>query len=627
MNPDADEHVVEQPELPTPTLNAIPLRLADAGFTNLADALDYAAKGVTGANFYAGGKLVTVLSYSALRTQALELADRLATLRLQRGARVAILAEIEPDFLRFFFACQYVGLVPVALPSAINLGGHAAYVRKIRDMLQACGASVAVASDALQDFLGEAAEGLGLTRCGTPESFKQLPMADVALQANGAQELAYLQFTSGSTGKPKAAMITQRALLANLRSSLGSGGLDMRHDDRVVSWLPFYHDMGLVGCLLTPVASQRSIDYLDTREFAMRPRRWLDLMSRNQATIAYSPPFGYELCVKRVRPADIDTYDLSSWRVAGIGAEPIRPEVQTSFASLLERAGFNARAFVPSYGMAENTLAISFSPLSKGVAVDWVDPVELAENLRVKAVPAGTGRAFVRCGAPLPGHGFDICDATGHSLPELHVGRIRVRGPSLMSGYFERPEQTSEVLSEDGWLDTGDLGYLVDGQIVVTGRCKDMIIINGRNIWPQDIERIVEQQPGLRAQDASAFGTPGLDGAEIAVVVVQCNFDDRQAREALVHDVRRDIYEVLGITCVVELVPRHTLPRTSSGKLSRSATRSEYLQRQSQSTVDEAADARARVSQDADDQRAPRARLAGSAMAAKKYVRTSTAAQ
>ncbi len=574
--------------LPTPTINTVTLRRAD--FATLAEALDYAARGVTGANFYAAGKLATALPYRTLRAQALDLAQRLARLGLQRGTRLAIVAETTPDFLRFFFACQYAGLVPVALPSAVNLGGHDAYVRKLRGMLQACDAAVAVASPSFVGFLGEAVSGLGLSMWGEPAAFYQLPQQEVELQPIGPQEVAYLQFTSGSTGAPKAAMITQQALLANSYGSL-THGVDLRDDDRFVSWLPFYHDMGLVGCLLTVMAGQRSIDYLDTREFAMRPRRWLELMSSSKATIAYSPPFGYEMCSRRIRPSDVASYDLSNWRVAGLGAEPILPEVPARFAGLLAPAGFDALAFVPSYGMAEASLAVSFSPLRKGIVVDWVDPAELSDQLRATAVAAGTGSGFVRCGGPLPGHDLEVCDDAGKPLPDLHVGRIRVRGPSVMSGYFEQPALTSQVLSRDGWLDTGDVGYVVDGEVVVTGRHNDMIIVNGRNIWPQDIERIVERQPELRLQDASAFGIPGPGGAEVAAVVVQCNPLGPEAREDLVQRIRREVLQELGIVCLIELVPRHTLPRTSSGKLSRSATRSGYLERRAQEQQEPAPEA------------------------------------
>ncbi|MFZ2392936.1 fatty acyl-AMP ligase [Rhodoferax sp.] len=570
--------------LPTQTKNTLPLRRAD--FVTLADALDYASQGETGANFYtAKGKLGVVLPYRTLREQALALARRLTGFGLERGARVAVVAETNPDFLRFFFACQYAGLVPVALPSLVNLGGHAAYVGRLRSLLRGCGASVAMASSQFMGFLREAAEGIGLAFQGTPAEFDELPEQNVALRRSGPAETAYLQYTSGSTSFPRGVTITQEALLSNL-TGVVNHGLDVQPDDRCVSWLPFYHDMGLVGFMLAPMVSQRSIDYLDTRDFAMRPRRWLELMSSTRATISFSPPFGYELCARRIRPEDVAQYDLSAWRIAGIGAEPISAEITDRFAKLLAPAGFDPRAFVPSYGMAESSLAISFSPLRQGVVVDWIDADHLGEHLRVNPARTETGRVkgFVRCGAPLPGHEVAICDDHGNTLPALHVGRIKVRGPSLMSGYFGQPEQTRQALSPEGWLDTGDIGYLVDGSIVVTGRHKDMIIINGRNIWPQDIEHIVGRQPELRAMDASAFYISGPDDEEVAVVVVQSNISDSAAIRLLAQQLHREIHAELGITCLIEFVPRHTLPHTSSGKLSRAATREDYLRRCEQKT-------------------------------------------
>ena len=563
----------------TPTVNPLPLRRAD--FSSLANALDYAAQGETGANFYAGsGKLATVLPYRTLREQAQQLARRLLSLRLERGARVAVIAETNPEFLRFFFACQYAGLVPVALPASANLGGHAAYVARLRGLLVGCGASVATASTQFLRFLREAAEGMDLAFTGTPANFDQLPEQEVEFQPSGPTETAYLQYTSGSTSFPRGVVITQHAVLSNL-AGVVNHGLDIKPDDRCVSWLPFYHDMGLVGCMLAPMATQRSIDYLDTRDFAMRPRRWLELMTNTKATISFSPPFGYELCARRIRPEDVAGYDLAAWRVAGIGAEPIRAELPDRFAKLLAPAGFDPRAFVPCYGMAESSLAISFAPLESGVVVDWIDADHLAEHLRVLPAGPDTGRVncFVRCGGPLPGHEVAVRDDQGRPLPDLHVGRIKVRGPSVMSGYFAQPEQTRQALSADGWLDTGDIGYLVEGSIVVTGRRKDMIIINGRNIWPQDIEHFAERQPELRPMDASAFFVLGSEAEEVAVVVVQSNINDVAEGRKLTQRLHREIHEELGISCLIELVPRHTLPRTSSGKLSRAMAREDYLQR------------------------------------------------
>ena len=565
----------------TPTVNAMPLRRGD--FATLAEALDYAAQGTTGANFYAAsGKLATVLPYRVLREQSLELARRLLALGLERGARVAMVAETNPDVLRLFFACQYAGLVPVALPAAVNLGGHDAYVRRLRGLLQGCGAAVAMASNQFLRFLREAADAVGPRFVGTPAAFDDLPEQDVALRPSGPGETAYVQYTSGSTSFPRGVVITQHAVLSNLAGVVNT--IDVRADDRCVSWLPLYHDMGLVGCMLAPMATQRSVDYLDTRDFAMRPRRWLELMTRMRATISFSPPFGYELCVRRIRAEDAARYDLSAWRVAGIGAEPIRPEVPDRFSKLLAPAGFDPRAFLPCYGMAESSLAISFAPLRQGVVVDWIDADELAENLRAHPGGGHSGRVsgFVRCGTPLAGHEVAVRDDDGRPLADRHVGRIQVRGPSVMSGYFGQPDETRQALSPDGWLDTGDIGYLSDGSVVVTGRHKDMMIINGRNIWPQDIEHIAERQPELRSMDASAFSVVGPEGEEVAVVVVQCNVGGSSDGRLLSQRLHREIGEELGINCVIDLVPRHTLPRTSSGKLSRAAARDDYLRRREQ---------------------------------------------
>jgi len=570
---------IESTLLSTPTDNSLPLRLAD--FATLAEALDYAALGETGANFYSGrGKLAAVLPYRTLRLQSLMLARRMQSLNLRRGARVAVVAETNSDFLRLFFACQYCGLVPVALPASVNLGGHEAYVNRLRSLLRGCGASVAIASSHFLPLLREAAVDIKLVFLGTPVALDELTENSGELHPSCPTEIAYLQYTSGSTSFPRGVVITEETVLSNL-VGVAKHGIDIRPNDRCFSWLPFYHDLGLVGCMLMAVATQRSIDYLDTRDFAMRPRRWIELLSSTRATISASPPFGYELCSRRIRPEEVAQYDLSAWRFAGIGAEPIHNELTDRFAKLLAPAGFDPRAFVPCYGMAESSVAISFSPLNKGVIVDWVDADHLAKYLRVSPPNAQTSRVtgLVRCGAPLPGHEVSIRDDHENVLPELHIGRIKVRGPSVMSGYFQKPEQTRKVLSPDGWLDTGDLGYLVEGSIVVTGRHKDMIIINGCNIWPQDIEHIVVKEPELRSMDVSAFCVPGPDDADVAVVVVQCNVTDAEESRLLSHRLHRKIHEELGINCLIELVPKHTLPRTSSGKLTRSAARADYLRR------------------------------------------------
>jgi len=361
-------------------------------------------------------------------------------------------------------------------------------------------------------------------------------------------------------------------------------GVKVQKGDRAVSWLPYFHDMGLVGLLLVPLACQISVDFLRTRDFAMRPRLWLKLMSDNRGTISFSPPFGYDLAARRLRDGEAANYDLSSWRVAGVGAEMIRTEALDYFSEQLAPSGFNSQAFLPCYGMAECSLAVCFGPLNRGVMVDHIDSVQLAEHR--KAVPVdplknkgnGQFKSFVNCGGLMPGYEFEIRNKEGQILPERHCGTLFLRGPSVMSGYFGDIESTLEVLSSDGWLDTGDIAYQVGSDVVVTGRLKDMIIINGRNIWPQDIEYLAESQNTIRTGDAMAFFVPNQYGEEQAIVMVECRVTDEQKRLDLTSQLNREIRQELGIDCLIELVPRNTLTRTTSGKPSRHATKNDYLQ-------------------------------------------------
>ncbi len=565
----------------TPTENSLSLRPGD--FSTLAQALDYAARGETGDNFYTRrGQLTEALPYARLREQARDLARRLNSLGVLRGERVALVTDTHPDFLRFFFACQYAGLIPVALPTSLHLGGHQAYVKQLRGLLQGCRAAVAAAPEDFVEYLEEAASGMDLTFLGSVKAFNELPRAGEALAPLSADETAYLQYTSGSTHFPRGVVITQRAVMANLTGIIRYG-LQVRAGDRCVSWLPYYHDMGLVGFVLGPVAAQLSVDYLATRDFAMRPRRWLALITENRATISFSPPFGYELCARRLKPSDIADFDLSAWRTAGVGAETIRPETLQDFAAMLRPAGFDERAFLACYGMAECSLAVSFANLGTALDVDRVDAEHLATEGYAQPLTgnAQVGResAFVNCGPPLPGHEIDIRDAAGQSLGERRTGSIFVRGPSVMAGYFANEAETREALSGDGWLDTGDIGYRIGDRLLITGRRKDIIIIKGRNIWPQDLEYIAEQQPEVRASDASAFSVDSEESGEIAVLVVQCRVQEQDKRDALVKRLQTLVQQELGIACHIELVPPHTLPRTSSGKLSRSEARNGFLKR------------------------------------------------
>ncbi|CAO1666658.1 MULTISPECIES: fatty acyl-AMP ligase [Salinicola] len=561
----------------TSTRNPLPQRLAD--FTTLAEALDYAAQGVTGYNFHDGrGRLTAPLRYAELRQRALAAAYRLCRLGLKRGDKVAIIADTSPLFMEIFYGCQYAGFVPVPLPINMSLGNHASYVERLARLLRSCEARVAVAPAEMQSFLAEAGSELDLLFSGGDEAFLRLDANVHALEPSRPDELAYLQYTSGSTGFPRGVMIDQATVMANLRGIV-THGLGVRPGDRCVSWLPFYHDMGLVGFVLGPMASQLSVDYLGAREFAMRPMQWLTLLSRNRGTIAFAPPFGYDICARRLRSGDLERLDLSSWRVAGIGAEPVRTDVLERFAECFAPAGFDSRAFLPCYGLAECSLAVSFAPLRQGIAIERIDRAHLEHHAHARLASACGDLAvtsFVNCGHALPGHEIVIRDQQGNPLPERAVGRVTVRGPSVMSGYFQNPEKTHRVL-RNGWLDTGDLGYLTPDGLFITGRHRDLIFVNGRNIWPEDLEHLAGHYHGVRHGDVVAF-TAAADDEEAVVMLVQCRLSDAQRRHELINELTSRIRSDFGVACRVVLLPPRSLPRTSSGKLSRSEASKRYLQ-------------------------------------------------
>jgi fatty-acyl-CoA synthase len=563
----------------TPRANRnLPQLLAE--FDTLASGLDYAAQGVTGFNFYsARGSLEHVLPYSALRKLGLATARKLLSLGLTRGDRVAIVAETGREFMGVFFACQYAGLVPCPLPYTMYIAGKEAYIERVAGMLKAARACAVIASEELETHINEAAAVAGEARVLTHAALQAQPESAVKLEPFRADETAYIQYSSGSTSDPKGVLITQKAIVANTRGILRHG-LRIRPGDRAFSWLPLYHDMGLVGFCLAPMMGQVTVDFLATTSFARRPALWLKLMSENRSTICYSPSFGYDLAGRRIN-GDAATLDLSNLRAAGIGGDMVRADVLDQFAASAAAAGFDARAFIPSYGMAETTLAVSFTDVEKPVRIDTID--REAYKTERRAVPAKAGaapdkvRGFVVCGKPLPGHQVAIRGDDGQELGQREIGRIFVTGPSLMAGYYHNDEATEAVMADGGWLDTGDMGYWLDGEIVITGRLKDLILHNGRNIWPQDIEWAAEQIDPLRSGDVAAFAVEGEDGDDDVVVLVQCRLADAAAMDNLRRKVAGVVHQCAGVECSVVLVPPKSLPFTSSGKLSRAGAKQKYL--------------------------------------------------
>ncbi|MEN8677449.1 MAG: AMP-binding protein, partial [Alteriqipengyuania sp.] len=363
-----------------------------------------------------------------------------------------------------------------------------------------------------------------------------------------------------------------------------SSAMDLGTNDRCVSWLPWYHDMGLVGCFLSLIANQVSVDYLKTEHFARRPLAWLDLISRNKGnTLSYSPTFGYDICARRIssQSSVADRFDLSRWRTAGNGADMIRPDVMQNFVNAFADAGFKASAFTPSYGLAEATLAVTVMPPGEGIRVELVEEERLS-GARPNLNRPARYRAIVNCGKPLPDMEVEIRGENDEIKADHQIGKVWCRCPSIMHSYFRNEEATHDCLvpSTDGggaWLDTGDMGYMANGYLFIVGRAKDMIIINGKNHWPQDIEWAVEQLPGFNHGDIAAFAVENGDGEEAPAVLVHCRVSDPEERRVLRERIREKVQSVTGMNCVVELVPPRTLPRTSSGKLSRAKAKRLYL--------------------------------------------------
>ncbi len=560
----------------TPTCDP-DLAYRPADFPTLPAALDYAAAGSGGLNFHdRRGNPSAVLTYAELRRRARVRARGLLACGLHRGDRVAIVAEVGPSFAVGFFACQYAGLHAVPVPARTGLGTSESYIDTVRRILRSAHVRLVLAPEADQRALKAAAAGLPVDRVTSLSDLDAGPDAPgLDLCPLGPAEMSHIQYSSGSTRDPQGIQITQQGLMANAQRVVRDG-LAITDRDRGTSWLPFYHDMGLIGFLLIPVTCQMSVDYLSPETFARRPTLWLELIARNRGTIAFSPTFGYELCTRRAHR--VAGLDLSSWRVAGVGGERVRAETLAAFTRTFGSAGFRHAAFTPSYGLAETTLAVSFHTLAREPAVDVVDPTGLMHDGAARPATrdgASAASRFVSCGRPLPDHEVQIRDPAGRPLGERSVGRIVVSGPSLMRGY---DGDDAPLGTGDGGLDTGDLGYLADGQLFVTGRRKDLIIVNGRNVAPQDLEWIAEQAgEGLSARDTAAFSILDRSDREVPVVLVQLRAQNPDIRKRVCDQVHAALFRSAGIDCRIVPIPPRSLPFTSSGKLSRTKARDLYL--------------------------------------------------
>ena len=504
---------------------------------------------------------------------------------LNKGDRLAVVVAEPHEFVLSFLGAVVAGIVPVPIYPRASFKAKNAYVETVAHIVTAAGARMLLTMQSTESVIAEVLErGTQLERLLIVEPLFAADAAvpDVALPAIEPSDLCFLQFTSGSTSLPKGVVVTHDNLVQNANAFLGPNGLDRRENDIAITWLPLFHDMGLIGFVLGTILYDLPTVLLPTESFARRPTMWMEAMSTYGGTVTFAPNFAYGLAVKRSRDKDLEGLDLSKIRIAGCGAEPINASVLRSFVDRFAAVGFKAEAVLPCYGMAEATLAISFHQHGTPMITDRVDAAAMQQG---RAQPLTNGAAassvigkdvleLVSCGPEFPGHEIRIVSDDGRVLGEREVGEIITRGPSVTGSYYQNPEISAQSY-RDGWLYTGDLGYLANGNLYVCGRIKDLIIIRGANFYPQDLEWAVADVPGVRRDNVVAFSVM-QGGEERLVIAAEGNSSDAaELRGAIA----RRVNETAALTpSHVAVVKVGSLPKTSSGKVQRRRTKQLFEQ-------------------------------------------------
>jgi 1-acyl-sn-glycerol-3-phosphate acyltransferase len=519
------------------------------------------------------------LTYGDLLRRSRAVAAGLAGLGIQHGGTVGLMLPTSLDYFAAFFGAQIAGGVPVPLYPPARKSQIEDHLRRQVGILKTAGARVLVTFPdvlPLARLLSAQLPGLRVvTVASLSEAREPPPPPDLEVRED---DVAFLQFTSGSTGNPKGVVLTHANLLANLRAT--GVGAEIGAGDVVVSWLPLYHDMGLIGCWMGSLYFGMPLVLMSPLTFLARPSRWLWAIHRYRGTLSAAPNFAYELCVAKVSDEEIEGLDLSSWRMALNGAEPVSPDAMRRFIERYGPRGFSAGAMAPVYGLAENSLALAFPPLGRPPVVDAVEREPFQRS--GQAVPAGPddphALRFSSCGFPLVGHEVRIVDEAGREVGERQEGRLEFRGPSATSGYFENPEATARLLRGGGWLDSGDRAYVAAGEVYITGRVKDIIIRAGRNLYPHELEEAVGEIPEIRKGCVAVFGSPDpRTGTERLVILAETRERTEAEWERLREAIQGVAVDLLGAPADdVVLAPPHAVPKTSSGKIRRAASRELY---------------------------------------------------
>jgi fatty-acyl-CoA synthase len=527
----------------------------------LPEALDRAARSSEGYVFVTGGVEVR-RSYAEIRDASFRLARALREAGLKRGDLVALVINDAEPFLTALFGASIAGLVPASVAPPSVTGELSRYFELTARILRAAGARAVVTSAALvAGFEGVRGSCPELTLILSRDDLDAPALAPEALPR--LDDIAFVQFTSGSTAAPKGIALSHRNLCANIDAINGPAGLATTSEDSGVSWLPLCHDMGLVGMALGPVYSSRPVVLLTPQAFIKRPSEWLKAISRYRATVSFAPNFAYDLAVRRTRDSELEGLDLARWRIAGCGAESIHAPTLSAFAGKFKGVGFRETSFFPCYGLAEHVLAATLPPRGRAPRVEQT------------ALEGGfEGPSIIGCGRALPGHDVRVIREDGAEADEREIGEIVLAGPSVMLGYYGDAESTAGTI-RNGWLRTGDLGYLSDGELFVCGRAKEIIIVNARKYHPQDLEWAIDDVTGVRRGRVVAFGASEQGKGDRVVMVVETN--SAASSETLTEIIRRRISDAFGLYVdEVIPVPSGTIGRTTSGKVQRAAVKTQY---------------------------------------------------
>jgi fatty-acyl-CoA synthase len=516
-------------------------------------------------------------SYATLYAQSRSLCAALQRRGVQPGDRILVVMATSFEFVLSFFAILRAGAIPVPSYPPAALERAEVGLERLAHVATHAGATFCLTQQNLYPLLGELALTVkSLRALETVESLlKDKPTQPQRASLRGGMP-AFIQYTSGSTSAPKGVLLSHRSLVSNVHAA--GRALEIRRSDRLVSWLPLYHDMGLIGGVLFSMYWRIPLVLMSPMAFLMRPSRWLWTIHEHRGTLSQAPSFAYAMCVKRMRPSEREGLDLSSWRIALNGAEPVNPRVIRDFEEAFGPHGFQPSAMYPCYGLAESTVAVTFSRPGKPRVFRTVDRQALAQG-RVEDSSGRNSISLVGVGRQVPGHRVRVVDAEGEDVSNSEVGHIVVSGPSVMLGYYENPEATDKVL-RNGWLWTGDLGFFDQGELFVTGRAKDLIIVRGKNFYAEDLERSAERIEGVRPGGAVAFGVyDEAAGKDLVVMVCETKEKAEVRRSGLVTALSESIREQFGLSLdQIVLVPPGTVPKTSSGKKQRSACRQLYLE-------------------------------------------------